>query len=144
MSRYLLDTNVVSEAMHQRPAPQPLAWLAAQEDDDLFISAITLGELRRGALLLGDGRKRRTLLRWIDADIKEAYAERILAADAEVMERWAQLQADCSRVGRTLPVLDGLLAATALAHDLILATRNLGDFEGIGVPLLNPWEWTGS
>lgn len=140
MSRYLLDTSVVNEAMRKRPAPAPLAWLAAQADDDLFISAITLGELRRGALLLSDGRKRRTLLRWIDADIKRAYAERILAADADVMERWAQLQADCQNEGRTLPVLDSLLAATALAHGLTLATRNVADFEGAGVPLLNPWE----
>lgn len=140
MSQYLLDTNVVSEAMRKQPAAAALAWLEAQSGDALFISAITLGEIRRGALLLPDGRKRRALLRWIDSDIKEVYAARILPADAEVMERWATLQAECQLEGRTLPAFDSLIAATALAHRLTLVTRNVADFAGTGVPLLNPWD----
>lgn len=137
--RFLLDTNVVSEATRPQPNAMVLDWIAAQDAESLFISAITLGELRRGALLLAAGNKRKALLRWIETGIKADFAGRIIPVDDLVMERWAQLEAATAQTGRRLPLMDSLLAATALAHDLTLATRNLADFKAAGVPLFDPW-----
>ena len=136
---FLLDTNVVSETTRPQPSAQVLDWVAAQASESLFISAITIGELRRGALLLTAGKKRRALLRWIETGIKAGFAGRILAVDTAVMERWAQLEATTRKAGRRLPLMDSLLAGTALVHGLTLATRNTADFAAADVPLLDPW-----
>lgn len=116
-----------------------LKWIEHQLEGAAFISAITLGEIRHGALLLDDGRKKRALLRWIDETLKPQFIGRILSADAEVMERWAVLQAACQRAGNRLPLADSILAATALVHDLTIVTRNTADFLHTGVVVLNPW-----
>ena len=137
---FLLDTNVVSEAMRKQPSARVLGWIEAQIEESLFISAITVGELRRGSLVLGEGKKRKALLHWIETGIKAEFTGRILSVDTAVMERWADLQAATANAGRRLPVMDGLLAATALAHGLTLATRNIADFEAAGVALLDPWQ----
>jgi len=126
--------------MRKRPNARVLAWIAAQIEESLFISAITVGELRRGSLLLDHGTKRKALLRWIETGIKAEFAGRILPVDTTVMERWADLETSTVKTGRRLPVMDSLLAATALAHGLTLATRNIPDFEAAGVALLDPWQ----
>ena len=126
--------------MRKRPNPRVLAWIAAQIEESLFISAITVGELRRGSLLLDQGKKRKALLRWIETGIKAEFAGRILPVDTTVMECWADLETSTVKTGRRLPVMDSLLAATALAHGLTLATRNIPDFEATGVALLDPWQ----
>ena len=136
---FLLDTNVVSETTRPQPSASVLQWIAAQAIESLFISAITIGEVRRGALLLAAGKKRNALLRWIETGIKADFAGRILPVDTAVMERWAELQIATQKVGRHLPLMDSLLAATALVHGFTLVTRNTGDFRGANVPLLNPW-----
>jgi hypothetical protein len=136
---FLLDTNVVREATRPQASVALLEWIAGKDAESLFLSAITLGELQRGALLLPSGAKRKALLRWIETDIREAFAGRILPVDALVMDRWAQLEAATTKAGRRLAAMDGLIAATALAHGLTLATRNQSDFEGRGVPLVDPW-----
>jgi predicted nucleic acid-binding protein len=136
---FLLDTNVVSETTRPQASGMVLDWIAAQDPESLFISAITLGELQRGALLLPAGKRRKALLRWIETGIKADFAARILPVDIRVMERWAQLEATTVKSGRRLPVLDSLIAATALAHELTLATRNVTDFKDANVPLLDPW-----
>ena len=135
----LLDTNVVSEAMRKQPSARVLGWIEAQVEESLFISAITIGELRRGSLILADGKRRKALLQWIETGIKAEFAGRILPLDIAVMESWADLQAAMAKSGRALPVMDSLLAATALTHGLTLATRNIADFEAAGIALLNPW-----
>jgi len=135
----LLDTNVISEPTRKNPAPAVLRWLAEQPEHHLFLSVLTLGELRRGILLLDDSRKHRALLRWLENEIEPAFAGRVLDIDAAVMRAWAELQNTATRRGRSVPVLDGLIAATALAHNLTLATRNTADFLATGVPLLDPW-----
>ena len=136
---FRLDTNVVSEATRPQASASVLEWLAGKDAESLFLSAITLGELQRGVLLLPSGAKRKALFRWIEADIREAYAGRIPPVDALVMDRWAQLEAATTKAGRRLAAMDGPIAATALAHGLTLATRNQSDFEGRGVPLIDPW-----
>lgn len=137
---FLLDTNVVSEAMRKQPSARVLAWIGAQVEESLFISAITVGELRRGSLVLGEGKKRKALLHWIETGIKVEFAGRILPVDTAVVEHWADLQAASVKAGRRLPVMDSLLAATALAHRLTLATRNTADFKAAGAALVDPWQ----
>lgn len=137
---YLLDTNVISEATKKYPDARLQDWLAAQPNESLFLSVITIGEIRHGLLLLDDGKKRRALLRWLGGKIKSLFAGRILPVDIAVMERWAQLQATSGKTGRRLPVMDSLIAATALTHNLTLATRNIADFKAARVALLDPWQ----
>lgn len=137
---YLLDTNVISEATKKYPDARLQDWLAAQPNESLFLSVITIGEIRHGLLLLDDGKKRRALLRWLGGKIKSLFAGRILPVDIAVMERWAQLQAASGKTGRRLPVMDSLVAATALTHNLTLATRNIADFKAARVALLDPWQ----
>jgi predicted nucleic acid-binding protein len=136
---FLLDTNVVSEPTRRQPEPRVIEWFATQTSETLFLSALTLGELRRGILLLDEGKKRRALLRWLEQEIEPGFDGRVVAVDAKVMHGWAELQARASRGGRALPVMDGLFAASALAHDFTLVTRNTADFAATGVKLLNPW-----
>jgi len=137
---FLLDTNVVSETMRKRPSPVVLGWVAAQAGESLFLSAITVGELRRGALLLAEGKKRKALLHWIETGIKAGFSGRILPVDTVVMERWAQLQVATGRTGKRMPVMDSLSAATALSHNLTLATRTIADFKAARGALVDPWQ----
>jgi predicted nucleic acid-binding protein len=136
----LLDTNVLSEP--QRPAPdlKVLSWLDAVDEDRVFISVASIAELRRGIALMDDGRRRAALAAWLADDLPARFAERILAIDHAVAERWGDLMAQSRRSGVALSVLDGFFAATALTNDLTLVTRNVRDFAPFGVTLFNPWE----
>jgi hypothetical protein len=136
----LLDTNVLSEV--QRPAPDPkvLAWLDTVDEDRVFISVASIAELRRGVALMDDGRRRAALTGWLANDLPARFAERILPIDQAVAERWGDLMAQSRRGGVALSVMDGFFAATALAKDLTLVTRNVRDFAPFGVRLHNPWD----
>jgi predicted nucleic acid-binding protein len=133
---YLLDTMVVSEPSKTRANPGVTAWLQAQEADALAISMITYGQVAYGVQkLLPSGRKARLEL-WLRIDIEQGFGQRKLPVDAAVAQRWAALRAGA---GRTLPLADGLIAATALVHGLKLVTRNRRDFQSLGVRLFDPW-----
>ena len=134
--RTLLDTNVLSEAVRPRPSPAVVAWFKSVPSDDQFLSVLSVGELRYGALKLKEGVQKTRLTEWIENDILGAKASGILPVNQAVIERWAQLRAITPR---TLPAIDGLIAATALAHGLALATRNVRDFEGLGLRLVDPF-----
>lgn len=136
---FLLDTNVVCEPTRKQPSAHVLEWLGAQTEGALYISAITIGEIRRGILLMEDGRKQRSLLQWMESEIEQRFGDRILNVDAQVMTRWAEIQSECARSGRQMPVMDSLLAATALTHGLTLVTRNIADFRTARLALHNPW-----
>jgi predicted nucleic acid-binding protein len=133
---YLVDANVLSEAMRQRPNPAVVAWLEEHERQ-LVVDAVILGELYAGVLQLPRGRKRRELERWF-----ARVAERIecLAWDSVVGLRWARLIVDLRARGKTIPLLDSLIAASALEHGLTVATRNVADFERARVRVINPFE----
>ena len=131
----LLDTNVVSETRKARPAPAVAAWHAAAAPGTLFVSVLTLGELDKGIARLRrrDPGGAAALAAWREG-LETLFADRLLPIDAAVAARWGALNA-----ARDLPVIDSLLAATALVHDLTLVTRNLGDVTGTGVRVVDPW-----
>jgi predicted nucleic acid-binding protein len=133
---YLLDTNVVCEATARKPEARVLAWSAANADE-CSISCITLGEVWMGIHLLPEGKRKQAIARWA-IGIERDFAERVMALDSEVLKVWGELYARHESKGLNLDVLDSLLSATALVHDLTIATRNTRDFSP-EVRTVNPW-----
>ena len=138
MSGFLLDTNVISELVRSRPDSQVQSWIRHTEEELLYLSVLTLGEIRKGIDSLRDDSRRLRLESWLAGDLALRFAGRILPVDAPVADRWGRLTA---AVGRSTPlsVIDGLLAATALHHNLTLVTRNTRDVAATKVPVINPW-----
>jgi toxin FitB len=132
---YLLDTNVLSEMRRPRPDPKVAAWIAATPISHRYISALSLGEMSRGIMLLFDRDKERGEFYrdWL-VEVRARYAGRTLPVDGKVAETWG-----VTMPLRSLPVFDALIAATARMHGLVLATRNRRDFERLGIKVLNPW-----
>src|SRR5688572_4830309 len=133
--KYLVDANVLSEPTRPAPDPKVVDWLAANEAD-LVVDSIILGELYVGILLLSRGRKRAQLEQWFE---RVAHTDNCIAWDATISRRWAGLVADMKRKGEPLPLLDGMIAATALQHGLTVVTRNTRDFKKTSVDVLNPF-----
>ena len=140
MSGFLLDTNCISELVRAKPEPRVTEWMRAADESLLYLSVLTLGEIRRGAAILPQGKRRTFLESWLEVDLQARFSGRILAIDDAVADRWGWLTAEASRGGRPLAAIDGLLAATALDHNLTIVSRNVDDFAGTQVPILNPWE----
>ena len=140
MSGFLLDTNCVSELVRVRPHPRVIEWMESVEEGLLYLSVLTLGEIRKGLATLAQGKRRTHLEKWLDVELRARFANRLLPVDEEVALRWGLLTALANRQGKPLSAIDGLLAATALSHDLTLVTWNIGDFAAAQVPVLNPWE----
>lgn len=136
---YLLDTCVVSEPVRPGPDSRVIAWLRAADEHALFLSVLTVGEIRKGIARSSDSRKRRTLARWLDDELVPRFGARLLPVDLAVSRRWGEITGDTEARGVSLPVIDALLAATALEHGLAVVTRNARDFERCGVRVLNPW-----
>jgi toxin FitB len=134
----LLDTCVVSETVRPRPDPGVLRWLEARRGSGLFVSVLTLGELRKGVDLLPDGARRDALAAWI-VRFGTDFADRTLPVDARIASRWGAVTAAAARGGRVVSVIDGLVAATALEHGLTVATRNVTDFAPTGAAVVDPW-----
>ena len=132
--RCLVDANVLSEATKPDPDPRVVDWLTHAERE-LVVDPIVLGELRFGILLLPRGKRRSRLERWFDEGAARLHC---IAWEADTGLRWAQLLADLRAAGRAMPIKDSLIAATALTHDLAIATLNLRDFEASGVQLIDP------
>src|SRR5678815_630433 len=140
MSGFLLDTNVISELVNPRPAENVTAWIECTDESLLYLSVLTLGEIRRGIAALPQSRRRATLEAWLDKDLCARFEGRILVIDHEVADRWGLLSAAARNSGIALPVIDGLLAATALEHNLTLVTRDTGQIPTMGVSVFNPWQ----
>ncbi len=136
--RYLLDTNIVSNAVKAQPSAELLEWMGAQRDEDLFISSLTIAEIRRGVLEKPRGKKRDELEAWFSGPEgpQALFADRILAFDDKAGWIWAQLMADGKAAGRSRSALDMIIAAVAAANDCVVATANEKDFADI--PIFNP------
>jgi predicted nucleic acid-binding protein len=132
---YLVDVNVLSEPTKQVADPKVVAWLDANESN-LVVDSIIVGELRIGIMALPRGRKRARLEEWFETVVETIEC---LPWDAAVSQRWAMLVVALKKSGETVPLLDGMIAATALQHDLIVATRNTRDFQKTGVKTFNPF-----
>jgi toxin FitB len=135
---WLVDTDVFSESAKPEPDPRVVAWLKANEAD-LYISTVTIGELRRGIERLPAGRKKSQLRAWL-LRVCDCMKGRVLSYNTSTAHVWGQLKADWDRKGITVPSLDGVIAATAQRHGLTVVTRNAAHFQRTGVKLLNPFE----
>ena len=137
--KVLLDTCVLSEIRTPHGDPRVRGCVEAIPDENLFLSAISIGEITKGIHLLPPGRKRLSLERWL-ATLDQYYASRILPADSQVARLWGEITASSQRRGKMIPALDGLIGATALCHGLRVMSRNVEHFREVGVVLINPWE----
>jgi len=135
---YLLDTCVISETRAKKPNPAVMEWLSRQDPNTLFMSAISVGEIKNGIYLLGNTKKAKELSKWLD-ELVASFGSRVLSVNTTVAECWGVSLAACSRAGTPRPAIDALIAATAKVDNLILVTRNVRDMQGLGVKLLNPF-----
>lgn len=133
---YLIDTNVLSELRRKTPDANVMSWFAARPAVTLYISVLTVGEIRKGIESHKDASRRHLLTDWLETELVAFFAGRILPVDANVADRWGRMIAEA---GRPLPSIDSLLAATAAVNDLVLVTRNTKDFSGLPVQTFNPW-----
>lgn len=140
MSGFLLDTNIISELVKPKPEANVTEWVENTDESLLYLSVLTWGEIRRGIAALPQSRRRATLEAWLDKDLRARFEGRILVIDQEVADRWGVLTAAARNSGIVLPVIDGLLAATALEHNLTLVTRDTGEIPSMDVAVFNPWE----
>lgn len=123
-----------------KPDPRVLDWFQTVDERLIYLSVLTLGEIRKGVAGLTQGKRRTQLETWLEVELQSRFSDRILPIDRGVAERWGLLAASAKSNGTPLPVVDGLLAATAVHYDLTVATRNTGDFAQTLVPCINPWE----
>ncbi len=140
MTGFLLDTNCISEVVRFKPDPRVTAWIEAAEESLLYLSVLTLGEIRKGLAALPQGKRRSRLETWLEVELQARFSGRILSIDAAVADRWGLIAAVAKIKGKPLSAIDGLLAATAIQHNLTIVSRNVGDFTNTEVPVVNPWE----
>lgn len=138
---FLLDTNVISETVKPRPDKTVLNWIESQIPRDLFIAAQTIGELVIGARKVRERARRERFERWIEQDLTRQFDGRILPFDASTAAIWGRLMGDGDRAGRRPSAADAQIAAAAFQHDLTLVTRNVKDFRGFDIRLLDPWQY---
>jgi predicted nucleic acid-binding protein len=136
---WLLDTCVITELVRPRPKASVVRWVQERDEDALFLSVITIGELEKGIAKLPDSTKRVTLEQWVRRELADRFRDRLLVIDSGVAARWGAMAGASEARGLPLPVIDSLIAATSLQHDLTVVTRNTDDFERCGARCFNPW-----
>ena len=135
---YLLDTCVISETRAKKPDAAVIEWLSRQPPETLYLSVLSIGEIKNGICMLGDTKKARALSEWLN-ELQATFSPRVLSVNATVAECWGEILAANAKSGNTRPAIDALIAATAKVDNLILVTRNVHDMDGMGVKLLNPF-----
>jgi toxin FitB len=137
---YLLDTCVLSEFVRPKPETKVVGWLNSVDAEHLFLSVVTIGEIQFGISSRPPSNRRTELEVWLNVSLREQFAERVLSLDSDTFTTWGQLMAERKQRGEPMGVMDSLITATALHHKMILVTRNVSDFQGSGLSILNPWE----
>ena len=135
--KYLLDSNIISELKRSKSNENVVNWFSTIEKESLYLSVLSLGEIRKGIDKLENGNKKQRLSDWLENEIPRWFESRLLMVDAQVADCWGKLQA---QTNRPLPAIDSLLAATAIVHDLCLVTRNVSDFDYPNLTVLNLWD----
>ena len=136
---FLLDTCVISELTKAKPNQTVVDWVVGQDASRCFISSITLGEIQKGIRKLPDSAKKNDLQTWLDRDLRERFSGRTIAIAANEAQEWGRIFAAVEAQGKPMPLVDSLIAATAVFHDMTLVTRNTRDVAASGVTLFDPW-----
>ncbi|MCP4178852.1 MAG: type II toxin-antitoxin system VapC family toxin [bacterium] len=138
--KYLIDTCILSELIKNKPDPNVENWFYSQNEDSLYISVISFGELRKGISKLTENSNKKTkLLGWV-AGLEKRFCERIIDINLDVAENWGHIQGELEKKGNALPIIDSLIACTAITHSMIAVTRNIKDMARSGVELINPFD----
>ena len=135
---YLLDTCVISEVIKKDPEKSVIRWLASVDEFSTYLSVFSLGEIQKGIARLDTSRKKQTLKTWLDEDLRIRFSNRLLGFDANMALKWGEVTGSLEKKGLNIPLMDSLIAATALTHDLMVVTRNGKDMEPMGVKIINP------
>jgi predicted nucleic acid-binding protein len=139
---YLIDTCCISELAKSNPDENVTRWFSDHNELDLYLSVITIGELRKGIEKLPSSQRKRKLKHWINEDLLHRFKNRVLDLSLPEVNQWGKVLAKAEKIGTPLPAIDALIAATALAHDFAVVTRNTKDMKASGVELINPWKYT--
>jgi predicted nucleic acid-binding protein len=137
--KYLLDMCVICELVNHNPNSQVVEWLSCQNSSELFLSVLTIGEIKKGIAKLGNGIRAKRLERWLEGIVR-SFSDHILLVDREISLEWGRICGDAERIGKKRPSIDSLIAATAIVREMTVVTRNVSDMAGMGVPIFNPFD----
>jgi toxin FitB len=137
--KYLLDTSVISELISKEPNPSVINFVDSLDHEDVFLSAITVGEIAKGIQVLPNSERKQELKKWLHEGLLIRFDGKIIPLDADILIRWGELSAQLEGAGILHPAIDSLIAATVLTHHMVLVTFNDGDFENTGIEVVNPW-----
>ncbi len=138
--KYLLDTCVISELVAKQPKPNVVEFVDSLDPDDIYLSVITIGEITKGIEKLSKSKRRQELQAWLRDDLLVRFDGKIVPLDTHVLVEWGILAAKLGAMGKPMPSMDSLIAATVLANQFVLVTRNVADFDRIEIEIVNPWE----
>jgi toxin FitB len=138
--KVLLDTSVISELVSKRPNPKVVEFVDSLDAEDVYLSVITVGEIVKGIEKLPSSRRRSELQAWLNDDLLVRFEGNVIPLDITIMAEWGRITARLESAGKTMPVIDSLIAATVLDKKITLVTRNVSDFEGTNAEIVNPWE----
>ena len=137
--KYLLDTCVISEVIKPRADKNVISWMQKQDEESLYLSVLTFGEIEKGIEKSSDESRKRKLKLWVEEDLKKRFEGRIISINLDVSAKWGAIQGASELLGKSMSAIDGLIAVSGLVHNCIVVTRNISDMEQSTVELLNPW-----
>jgi len=138
--KYLLDTCVISELIKPQPNQSVVEWLNSQNEEDIYLSVLTIGEIQKGIAKLPDSIRKDNLQNWLDNDLQQRFYGKIFDINYEVASTWGKIQGKAEKEGKKMSVIDSLIATTGIFFDCVIVTRNVSDIDVSGCEILNPWE----
>ncbi len=137
--KFLLDTCVISELIRRQPDKNVISWMQSQNENSLYLSVLTFGEIEKGIEKAPDVIRKKRLKLWVEEDLKKRFEGRRIPIDLDVSVKWGELQGVSELLGKPMPTIDGLIAASGIVYNCIVVTRNIADMESSSAELLNPW-----